>query len=67
MKARVTQNLISFVMIRRGDWVMKISVYKTKAVLLVAQHYYETEKFMVKHFDDQNDAADFIDNLARED
>jgi hypothetical protein len=67
MKARVTQNLISFVMVRRGNWVMKISVYKTKAVLLVAQHYYETDRFLVKHFDDQNDAADFIDKLAKDD
>jgi hypothetical protein len=66
MKAKVSPNLISFVTIRRGNWIMKISVYKTKEVLLVAQHYYETEKFQIKHFFDQNDAAQYIDKLAEE-
>jgi len=45
---------------------MKISVYKTKEVLLVAQHYFENEKFQVKHFYDQEDAAQYIDKLAEE-
>lgn len=66
MKAKVSPNLISFVTIRRGNWIMKISVYKTKEVLLVAQHYYETEKFQIKHFFDQNNAAEYIDKLAEE-
>lgn len=66
MKARVSQNLISFVTIRRGDWIMKISVYKTKEVLLVAQHYFENDKFQIKHFFDQEEAAKYIDKLAEE-
>ena len=64
MKAKVSPNLISFVTIRRGNWVMKISVYKTRYVLLVAQHYYDKEKFIIKEFPDQNEAAAFIDFLA---
>lgn len=67
MKARVSPNLISFVTIRRGNWVMKISVYKTKDILLVAQHYFENEKFEVRHFKDQDDAAEYIEYLAAED
>jgi hypothetical protein len=66
MKARVSPNLISFVTIRRGDWIMKISVYKTKEVLLVAQHYFENERFQVRHFFDQEEAAKYIDKLAEE-
>ena len=66
MKAKVSPNLISFVTIRRGDWLMKISVYKTKEVLLVAQNYYATEQIIVKHFTHHDEAAKFIDNLAIE-
>ena len=66
MKAKLSPNLISFVTVRRGDWIMKISVYKTKHVLLVAQNYYATEQIIVKHFNHHDDAANFIDNLVIE-
>ena len=66
MKAKISPNLISFVTVRRGDWIMKISVYKTKHVLLVAQNYYATEQIIVKHFIHHDDAAKFIDNLVIE-
>lgn len=45
---------------------MKISVYKNKNVLLVAQNYYATEQIMIKHFNHPDNAANFIDNLANE-
>jgi hypothetical protein len=45
---------------------MKISVYKTKEVLVVAQHYFETEKFDIRHFHNQNEAADYIEFLAKD-
>ena len=48
MKAKLSPNLISFVTIRRGDWLMKISVYKTKQVLLVAQNYFANEQIVIK-------------------
>lgn len=66
MKAKLSPNLISFVTIRRGDWIMKISVYKVKDVLLVAQNYYATEQIIIKHFKNHDEAANFIDNLAIE-
>ena len=43
---------------------MKISVFKTKWVLLVAQHYYDKEKFIMQQFNDHDSAASFIDFLA---
>ena len=45
---------------------MKISVYKVKDVLLVAQNYYATEQIIIKHFKNHDEAAKFIDNLVIE-
>lgn len=66
MKAKVSPNLISFVTIRRGDWIMKISVYKTREVMVIAQHYFETERFIIQQFTDQEQAAAFLDMLAND-
>ena len=65
MKAKVSPNLISFPTIRRGNWLLKISVYKTKYVLVVGQHYYD-DQFFIKQFQSHNAAADFLDDLIRE-
>ena len=59
--------MISFVTVRRGDWVLKISVYKNKQIMVVAQHCYEYERTLVRFFTDQNFAADFIEQLVIED
>jgi hypothetical protein len=67
MKAKLSPNMISFVTVRRGDWVLKISVYKNKQILVVAQHCYEYERTIVHFFIDQNTAADFIEQLVIED
>lgn len=64
MKSKISHNLISFVTIRRGNWILKISVYKRKDVLLVAQHYFDTERFIVKHFSNHDEAANYIDLLV---
>ena len=67
MKAKLSPNMISFVTVRRGDWVLKISVYKNKQIMVVAQHCYEYERTLVRFFTDQNYAADFIEQLVIED
>jgi hypothetical protein len=67
MRAKISPNLISFVTVRRGDWIMKISVYKQTEVLVVAHHCYELERVIVKHFNNQDNAANFLDMLAKED
>ena len=46
---------------------MKISVYKQKYVLVLAQHYFEIERFIVNQFTNQEEAAAFLDMLASED
>jgi hypothetical protein len=67
MKSKISKDLISFVTIRRGNWIMKISVYRTKEVLVLAQHYFEIERFIVNQFTNQEEAAAFLDMLASED
>ena len=67
MKAKLSPNMISFVTVRRGDWVLKISVYKNKQIMVVAQHCYDYERTLITFFTDQNIAADFIEQLVIED
>jgi hypothetical protein len=67
MNAKISPNLISFVCIRRGDWLIKISVYKKKDVLVVAQHIFDTEKMVIKQFTHQDEAADFINMIVEKD
>jgi hypothetical protein len=43
---------------------MKISVYKHKEVLVVAQHYFENERFEIRHFGGQEEASEFIEFLV---
>jgi hypothetical protein len=67
MKAKLSPNMISFVTVRRGDWILKISVYKNKQIMVVAQHCYDYERTLITFFTDQNMAADFIEQLVIED
>ena len=66
MKAKISPNLISFVLVRRGNWVFKVSVFKNKVIMIVAQHCYEMELFEIRYFTDQNLAADYLELLASE-
>ena len=66
MKAKLSQNLCSFITVRRGDWTLKVSVYKNREVLLIAQHYYDTERIVIKQFTTYDTAADYIELLAED-
>ena len=66
MRAKLSPNMISFVTVRRGEWVLKISVFKNRQIMVVAQHCYELERLLVRFFIDQNYAADFIEQLVIE-
>jgi hypothetical protein len=67
VKAKISPNMISFVTVRRGEWILKISVYKTQQVLVIAQHCYEQERVMVRVFTTQDEAANFIEQMVIED
>jgi hypothetical protein len=64
MRAKISENLISFVTVRRGEWILKVSVYKNKQIMILAQHYFDMEKSIVRFFTNQNTAADFIEELV---
>ena len=66
MRAKLSPNMISFVTVRRGEWVLKISVFKNRQIMVIAQHCYELERLIIKFFTDQNTAADYIEQLVIE-
>lgn len=66
MKAKVTKDMISFVPVTRGEWTFKISVWRTKQVLVIAQHNYDLYKIYSEVFTTQDAAADFIERIASE-
>jgi hypothetical protein len=66
MKARLSPNLISFVTVLRGNWILKVSVFKNKQIMVVSQHCFDMDKTKVNFFMDQNLAADFIEQLVIE-
>ncbi len=66
MKARITHNMISFITVRRGEWILKVSVFKNKQIMVLAQNVYEADKFYIRYFVDQNMAAEFIEQLVIE-
>jgi len=66
MKAKISPNMISFVPVRRGEWVLKVSVFKNKQIMVVAQNCYELENLIVRYFTNQHHAADFIEQLVTE-
>lgn len=67
MKAKITKDMISFIPVRRGDWIFKISVWRTKHVVVIAQNVIDLHIIYVECFRNEEDAADFIERLARED
>jgi hypothetical protein len=67
MKAKISPNMISFVTVRRGDWILKVSVYKNKQIMVIAHHCYELENMIIRYFTNQHHAADFIEQLVIED
>ena len=66
MKAKVTKDMISFIPVRRGDWIFKISVWKTKQVMVIAQHEFDIHRIYVECFAHQDDAANFIERVSEE-
>ena len=66
MKAKVTKDMISFVPVMRGEWTFKISVWKTKQVMVIAQNNYDLNKIYVECFSTQDAAANFIERLSEE-
>jgi hypothetical protein len=67
MKAKLSPNLISFFLVRRGSWLLKVSVFKHKQIMVIAQNVYEQDRTIVQVFPNETLAADFIEFLVSED
>jgi hypothetical protein len=65
-KARLTPNLLSFVTVRRGEWILKVSVFKNKQIMVIAMNCFDVENLMIRYFFSQHHAADFIEKLIEE-
>jgi hypothetical protein len=61
MKDKLIKDLITYPFIRRGNYQMKISVFKNMSVVIVANHVMDLDKFFVKHFGNLEEAAEFIE------
>jgi hypothetical protein len=64
-KLKVFGKLVSLNLVRRGNWLIKISVFNGQ-ILLIASHVIDLEKIEVKTFWEPEDAFDFIDKLLGE-
>lgn len=61
------KNLKSFPAVRRGNYQLKVSVFKNNSVIIVGNHVIDTEKFFVKHFMNEVDAVIYMEYLIEKD
>jgi hypothetical protein len=61
MRQQLIKDLVSYPFLRRGNYQLKISVFKNMSVVIVANHVLDLDKFFVKHFGNLEEAADFIE------
>lgn len=69
MTSKVTllpNGLASFIPVRKGNWAFKVSLMKSKQILIIAQHLIDRDFTYVKYFTDETAAATFLENLSQE-
>jgi hypothetical protein len=66
IRAKITKHMVSFIPVRRGDWIFKISVWKNKQVMVIAQNCIDLYRIHIECFSNQDDAADYIERLSEE-
>ena len=67
MKDKLIKNLVSYPLLRKGNFQLKISVLKNMSVMVIGNHMMDVDKFFVKHFADLGQAADFIEFIILKD
>lgn len=65
-KSKVYGKLVSFVPVRRGNWVFKASVFHNKYVMIVAVNP-TTAEFHTKHFSNQTEAVVWLEMIVEKD
>jgi hypothetical protein len=64
-KASVFPNMVTYVPIRRKDWILKISIWKDKSILVVCYNVF-TLSTVVRNFENADLAASFLDFLVEQ-
>jgi hypothetical protein len=64
-KASVFPNMVTYVPIRRKDWVLKISIWKNNSIVVVGYHLY-TFATIIRQFNNADLAASFLDFLIEQ-
>lgn len=59
--------LKSFPAVRRGNYQLKVSIFKNNSVLIVANHLVDETKFFVKHFNNEVDAVIYMEYIIEKD
>lgn len=62
---KVFDKLVTMTAVRRGDWLIKISILNGQ-ILLIASHLLELEKIEVKTFWTSNEVNNFIEYLVKD-
>lgn len=63
-KLKLSPNLTSYIPVRRGDWIFKVSAYRNKQIMIIVQHVYDADKFETRFFTNEFEAVDYIDFLT---
>jgi hypothetical protein len=64
-KHKISPNLLSYHAVRRGEWILKVSVFKNKYVMVTAYNPYDMD-LRLNHFTNLEKAANFIEKLIEE-
>lgn len=65
-KSKIYGKLVSFVTVRRANWLFKASVYQDKYVMIIAINP-STSEFYTRHFTNQNDAVNWLEMIVEKD
>jgi len=65
MKANIFKRMVTFQLIRRGNWLMKISVLNDKNVMVVAKHYFNSD-VVIRYFANFEVASNWVEWLIEQ-
>lgn len=60
-------NILSYIPVRRNNWILQVSLFKRTQVLVVYKHVYDIDRCGIKHYDNLDKAVEFIENIILED
>lgn len=65
--AQQFEDLLSYPLIRRGNYQFKVSIYKKNFVLVFGHHIMEPDKFLIKQFTSLEEAAIYLEYIVEKD